>query len=173
MENKYVGFLIIGIAILMAFIVLSFNTAMTEIVNASCSHGSSCPMWGTIDFQTNMSIAIIVFVVLIGAFLVFSKDEKVVERVVEKVVKPQIKADKIKKENYEEVMKDLTEEEKKLLGIVIDEEGTIFQSSIVEKSGFSKVKVSRVLDKLQGKGLIDRRRRGMTNVVILKHRRTE
>lgn len=166
MENRSVGFLMIGIAVLMAFIVFSFNTAMTEIVNASCSHGPSCPMWGTIDFQTNVSIAIIIFVVLTGVFLIFSKNEKIIE----KIVKPQIEVTKVSKENYEDIMKDLTESERQVFEIILDEDGTIFQSALVEKSGFSKVKVSRLLDKLEGKGLIDRRRRGMTNVVILKHK---
>ena len=45
--------------------------------------------------------------------------------------------------------------------------GTIFQSDLVEKSDFSKVKVSRILDKLEGRQLIERKRRGMTNVVVL------
>ena len=52
MKNKHVGYLIVGIAILIGFVVLSFNRAMTDIINESCSHGSTCPMWGTIDFQT-------------------------------------------------------------------------------------------------------------------------
>jgi len=46
--------------------------------------------------------------------------------------------------------------------------GMIFQNALVEKLGMSKVQVTRILDKLEGKGLVERRRRGMTNVVILK-----
>ena len=45
---------------------------------------------------------------------------------------------------------------------------TIFQSDLVEKTEFDKVKVSRILDKLEGRQLIERKRRGMTNVVVLK-----
>lgn len=63
----------------------------------------------------------------------------------------------------------LTREEKKLYELVGQANGAIFQADLVEKSNFSKVKVSRILDKLEGRGLIERRRRGMTNIVILKN----
>jgi uncharacterized membrane protein len=172
MKNRNVGIVIIGIALLIGFIILAFNRAMTDIVNTSCSHGASCPMWGTINFQTNVSIGVMVFVILVGIFLIFfAKDEK--ERIIEtkvetKVIKEQVKPKKITKENYEKIMKDLNADEKIVLEKIIEAEGTIFQSDLVEKSGFTKVKVTRMLDKLEGKGVIERKRRGMTNVVILK-----
>ena len=46
--------------------------------------------------------------------------------------------------------------------------GSVYQSDIMKKTGFSKVKVSRVLDKLEQKGLLERKRRGMTNLVVAK-----
>ena len=58
-------------------------------------------------------------------------------------------------------------EEKKLYELTEEAGGAIFQADLVEKSGFSKVKVSRILDKLEGRGLIERKRRGMTNMVII------
>ncbi len=62
----------------------------------------------------------------------------------------------------------LSEEERKVVGLIAEEEGAMFQNDLVEKSGFSRAKVTRILDKLEGKGLVVRRRRGMTNMVILK-----
>ena len=56
-----------------------------------------------------------------------------------------------------------------ILKKLIESDGTIFQSTFVEELDFSKVKVTRLLDKLEGKGVLERKRRGMTNVVILKH----
>ncbi|HQM95297.1 MAG TPA: MarR family transcriptional regulator [Methanofastidiosum sp.] len=163
MRNRVVGFLIIFVAMLMGFIIYAFNRAMTEIVNASCEHGSSCPMWGTIDFQTNVSIAIMSFVIIIGLYLIFfGKEEK-------RITEEEIRNISIKKENYEEVLKTLTDEEKTVFESIIDSNGTIFQSDLTDKTNFNKVKVTRILDKLEGRGLIERRRRGMTNVVIIKH----
>jgi len=71
MKNRIVGIIIICIAALMGFIIFSFNRALTNIVNTACTHGPSCPMWGTIDFQTNISIGIMIFVVIIGLYLIF------------------------------------------------------------------------------------------------------
>jgi uncharacterized membrane protein len=165
MENRFVGLLVIGIAALMVFIVLSFNLAMTDIVNASCSHGASCPMWGTIAFQTNMSIAIIAVVAVIGIFLTFFGDSEMVTS----RFSGKIEVKEINKEHYEDVLSTLKPNEKQVLEQVIEAKGTVFQSEIVEKTEFSRVKVTRVLDSLEGKGLIERKRRGMTNVVVLKH----
>lgn len=163
MRNRIVGVLIIFVALLMGFIIFSFNRAMTEIVNTSCEHGSSCPMWGTIDFQTNVSIAIMSFVIIIGIYLIFfGKEERTPS-------KEEVKDASIKKEAYEEIMKTLNDEEKIVLENIIDANGTIFQSDLTDKTNFNKVKVTRILDKLEGRGVIERRRRGMTNVVILKH----
>lgn len=167
MKNQIVGILIIIIAALIGFIIFSFNRAMINIVNTSCSHGSSCPMWGTIDFQTNMSIGIMIFVIIIGLYLVFfSKDEKIVTKI--KTFKPQVEPNKITKENYKKIMNTLNSEEKTIFGKIVDSQGSVFQSDLVDEK-FNKVRVTRILDRLEGKGLIERKRRGMTNIVILKH----
>ena len=168
MKNRIVGILVIGIALLIGFIIFSFNQAMTTIVNTSCSHGSECPMWGTIEFQTSLSIAIMVIIIIIGLYLIFfGKEEIRITRF--KTLKQQIEPKKITKENYQKVMGVLNRDEKIILEKVIEAQGTIFQSELVDKTKFPKVRVTRILDKLEGKGLIERKRRGMTNVVILKH----
>ncbi len=167
MRNRIVGFFILGIAALIGFIIFSFNTAMTNIVNTSCSHGTSCPMWGTISFQTNISIVIMAFIVIIGLYMIFfGREEKIVTKI--KTIKPQIEA-KITKGNYQKIMSNLNKDEKIVLKNIIEAEGSIFQSDLVDKTGLNKVKITRVLDKLEGKGLIERKRRGMRNAVILKH----
>ena len=167
MKNRIVGFLIIIIAVLIGFIIFSFNSALATIVNAACSHGPECAMWGTINFQTNVSLGIMAFVVIIGLYLIFfGKEEKIVTRI--KKIKEQIEPKKITKENYHKVMSKLNKDEKLVLENIIESEGTIFQSDLVDKTKFSKVKVTRILDRLEGKNIVERRRRGMTNVVILK-----
>ena len=64
--------------------------------------------------------------------------------------------------------KDLDEEEQKIFDLIKDSEGAIYQSDIVSKTEWSKVKVTRILDKLEHKNIIERRRRGMTNIIMLK-----
>lgn len=167
MKNRIVGILVIGIALLIGFIIFSFNQAMTTIVSTSCSHGSECPMWGTIEFQTSLSIAIMVIIIIIGLYLIFFGKEEI--RITKfKTLKQQIEPKKITKENYQKVMSTLDKDEKIVLEKIINSQGTIFQSDLVDSTKFTKVRITRILDKLEGRGLIERRRRGMTNVIILK-----
>jgi hypothetical protein len=163
MRNRIVGFVVLGIAALIGFIIFTFNRALTDIVNTACEHGPTCPMWGNIRFQTDVGIGIMIFVAIVALYLIFFAREKIEQT----VVKQEIKAKEVKKEHYEEELNKLNKDERKILELVIDSKGTIFQSALVEQSGFTKVKVTRILDALEGRKLIERKRRGMTNVVIL------
>ena len=71
-------------------------------------------------------------------------------------------------EHAKSVAKNLEGEEAQVMSLLLEGEGMMFQNELVEKTGLSKVKITRLLDKLEGKGLVERRRRGMTNVIILK-----
>lgn len=62
----------------------------------------------------------------------------------------------------------LNNDEQKILRILDEKEGSCYQSDIVNATEFSKVKVTRVLDKLEHAGVIERKRRGMTNMVVRK-----
>lgn len=178
MKNKTAGYMILIVVGLLGFITFSFNRALTDIVNTSCSHGASCPMWGSIKFQTNVSIAIIIAVALIGVYLIFSgEDEKLIKEIEQKILPKiskkiktvkEVKPKKITKEQYSEVIKNLEKDEKLIFKNLIESQGSILQSELVKKTSLSKVRITRILDKLEGKSLIERRRRGMTNIVILK-----
>lgn len=158
MKNKNVGMLIIGISVVLATIVFLFNNALTKIVNTSCSHGTTCPMYGTINTQTYVAGALIAAILIIGIAIMLSKEEK---QIVTKTIR-----EKEAKRNID--TSNLNSDEKKLIGLIEYAKGSIFQSELTEKSGFDKVKVTRILDRLEGMHLIERRRRGMTNIVLLK-----
>ncbi len=158
MENKNVGYLILGISVLIVAIIFLFNSAMTEIATSSCTMEKSiCPMYKTINQQTYLSFGIVGLLIIVGLILIFSKQT---ERIIIKKVEG-----KIKKKILD--TSGLKSEEKKILRLV-EENKTIFQADLIEKTGFGKAKISRILDRLEGKGFIERKRRGMTNVVVLK-----
>ena len=73
-----------------------------------------------------------------------------------------------RKKRWKEIAKTLKEDEQKIYEAIIEAGGIIEQSELPEKTGISKASVSRALDLLESKGLIERRRRGMGNVVLLK-----
>ncbi len=163
MDNKNIGYLIIGISVLIGFIIYSFNKALTKMVATSCTHGPECPMWGTINFQTSISLGIMIFVLLLGLYLIFSnKFNNKQKDIISKTSQIQFK-------DSSKILASLDKEEALIYNHILDSKGTIFQSELVDKSKLSKVKVTRLLDKLEGKNIIERKRRGMTNVVILKH----
>ena len=61
----------------------------------------------------------------------------------------------------------LNQNEKKIIEIIKSYPKGALQSDIVLKSGFSKVKIHRILKKLENRELIKRGRFGITNKVIL------
>jgi len=157
MENKHVGWLIVGIAAAMAVIVLIFNNALKDIVGATCSHGTSCEMYDTITTQTWLSLAIIGVVFVLGLVLMFSKPA-------EKIV---VKTRTVKEKKKKLDLSGLEPKEKEVVKILQDENGGIFQKDLMEKLEIGKVGMTRLLDKLESKQIIERKRRGMNNFVIL------
>lgn len=166
MKNKYVGLLIIGMALIFLFIVMSFNNALAAIVDESCTHGTSCPMQTTMFTQKVISYSLIGIIVLVGAMVFFfMKDEKIAQHT---TIIHNAEDKKISEEEKKKRLQDLEDEERQVMNIIINQEGSVYQSEIMKATGLSKVKVTRILDKLEGKSLIERKRRGMTNIVILK-----
>ena len=159
MKNRNVGFIITGFALILGFMAWLYNRALTQIVNENCSHGPTCPMWESVGFQTSINLAVIGAVVLVGVyFIFFVKDEE------NKPITPK----KIEKRDYSKVLKELSDDERHVMTKLIAAQGSLFQSDLVSDV-HTKVKVTRILDRLEGKGLVERKRRGMTNVVLLKH----
>ncbi len=156
MENKNVGLLIIGIAIVIGIIILIFNMALKDIVSQTCVHGPACPMYNTIKTQTGLSLSIAGIILIIGLFIMFLKPK-------EKII---IRKIKDKKEKID--LNGLDKNEKEVIEFLQKENGAVFQGTLMEKLDIGKVKTTRLLDKLEAKQLIERKRRGMNNIVVLK-----
>jgi predicted transcriptional regulator len=163
MKNRNVGYLICGISVLIVAIIILFNQGMTSIVNETCSHGPSCGMYKTINTQTYLSFAIAGIVLIIGLFMIFSKEN---EKIVIKKIKPtaNIEPKKFNKKSLENLDKD----EKEIMNLLLENKGNMLQSDIIQKTNLNKVKMTRILDGLESQGIIERKRRGMTNIVVMK-----
>ena len=155
MKNKNVGYLIVGISIIIVGIIIFFNIGLKNIVGETCDHGPTCAMYDTISMQTWLSVAIAALILVIGLFLIFSKEEK--EIVIKKIKEPKKKLS----------LAGLDSREKEAVKLV-QERGGIFQADLMEKLGIGKVGVTRLLDKLEAKQIIERKRRGMNNFVVMK-----
>ena len=162
MENKNVGYLIMGISVLIILIIFLFKNTLTDFVDSSCTlaHGGDyCPMYDTISQQTYLALGIVGILIVVGLVLIFSKPQ----------IQTIIKTRTIEKKPEKKVINvsDLKNEEKIVFELV-RENKTIFQADLIEKTGFGKAKMTRIIDRLEGKGFVERKRRGMTNVVVLK-----
>lgn len=156
MENKHVGLLIIGIGIIVGILVLIFNLSLKEIAEMSCSHGPECTMYNTMNSQLWISLSVTLIILVIGFVVMFTKPkEKIIVRT---------QREKKKKLNLE----GLDKNEKRVIEIIQEENGAIFQRTLMEKLEIGKVGITRLLDKLESKELIERKRRGMNNIVVLK-----
>jgi uncharacterized membrane protein len=159
MENKNVGWLVIGISAVIIAIIFIFNSALHDIVKSSCGleHSLVCPMNKTISEQTYLALAIVGILVIIGLVLILSKPK---EKIVIKKVR-----EKVAEKEFD--LSGLTKEEKAVFKTVQDTKA-IFQADLIEKLALGKAKVSRILDRLEGKGFVERKRRGMNNIVVIK-----
>lgn len=160
MKPKHLGLSILAISIIIIGILFWFNNNLTEqnllTCNSLCGEGDSCSI-ESCPFNSennNSSIFILIIGLLvafsggIGFYLITLKEEKIIEQKEYDITK-------------------LNNEEKELF-LFIKENKRIYQSKIIEKFNFPKVKVTRILDKLEVNNLIERKRRGMSNIIVLK-----
>ena len=140
----------------MVILVLIFNFSLKSLSEMSCSHGPECTMYGTMNAQLWISLSIILVIVIIGVVIMLTKPK---EKIVVKTIH-----EKKKKLNLE----GLDKKEKEVIEILQKENGAIFQKILMERLEIGKVGITRLLDKLEAKQLIERKRNGMNNIVVLK-----
>lgn len=114
----------------------------------------ACPYKSSVPIE---SVAAFVLTIATGIFGLFLTLTKPTERA------------PIQKAKLNQTIKSLTGEEKKVYDLIVGSDGSVFQTDLIQKTGYSKVKISRILDRLETKGIVERRRRGMTNLIVLKY----
>ncbi len=68
----------------------------------------------------------------------------------------------------EELLKYLDEGERRLYGLLVDSNGSLLQKNLVGLDGMSRATVSRLVDRLEKKGIVEKIRHGSTNMIVLK-----
>jgi uncharacterized membrane protein len=151
MKNKQLGVFVAVLGIILLILLASLIPVIKEADSSSCgcSEGGSCEYADRMPSQFYIGFGVIIILFYLSFSLITKDSSK----------KKQVK-----------IPDNLSPEEKQVIDELVKQEGMIFQSELVEKLGISKVKVTRILDKLEGRHIIERRRRGMTNAVILKDR---
>ncbi len=154
LAQKRLGLVLMGLSLALFGVVFSFtNYAITanNLLHANCPLPPDvCPLHRLLPTESVLGFILDGIIGVMGAYLFFAKEKPAPN-----------------KERIEKLTGTLDGGEKNILRIVT-ESGAVFQSELVEKAGLNKVKVTRILDKLEAKGIIERKRRGMTNIVVLK-----
>ena len=162
-ENKTMIGVIAIVLALFAVTVFFYNQTLNNLAATSCTDMNSCPHEKIVETQNIIIAALLIVIVLMAGWLVYSAYSKKEEKM--GVAEPAAK----EKHNPRKVdASSLDDEERKILAFLQMRRGSVFQSEIQTRTGFSKVKVSRLLDKMEQKSIIERKRRGMANLVVLR-----
>ncbi|MBS3113769.1 hypothetical protein J4448_01585 [Candidatus Woesearchaeota archaeon] len=159
--SKTIGYLLIGFSAILILILAFVKADVDEQAAFLCEkfHESNLDMQQCPAHKSNISWLItlafgISFLILgVSLYLLFMHKSFKEES---------------KKEFKQADLSKLNEEEKRVYIIIKEKEGSAYQSDLMKETGFSKVKVTRILDKLETKDILERKRRGMTNIIVLK-----
>lgn len=157
-NTRYVGAILIILSIALSLIMYNFLSTMLGMIDSgqvsgSCSAYETCPHIAVLN-QAYVGYGLSAIIFAIGVFLIVygGKPEK----------------PEGGKTNWDKVLKTLAGDEKLVYQKIADAGGVMFQSELVEQSGFPKAKVSRILDRLEAGRMVERKRRGMANAIVLK-----
>ncbi len=160
MKLQKIGIVLVVISIVVLILLIFLKIQTDNQILTACE--LSCNELGNhLDFcphnqNNNLSWTLILmsfFVAFIGGTGVYLSLPKKTVRVIEE-------------KEYD--ISSLSDEEKKVFLFIKAHKGGVYQSHIVKEFNLSKVQTTCLLDKLEGSGLVERKRRGMTNIVILK-----
>ncbi len=154
-NEKRIGFALMGFSILLFVLLVGIKLDTDKQAAYLCDNFHAvqdqfgvCPAH-TSNIAWLLLIAFVVDVVifLAGFYFAFILKQQPING--EKLIQA--------KENFNS--SELNSEEKTVYAILLNKGGSVFQGDLIRESGFSKVKVSRILDRLEAAGAIERKRR--------------
>lgn len=152
---REIGAVLLLLSLGLAYLLVSFVNTLAELSTESCTCGDTCDMVH-FEIPTSFYLGAAGIVVLLLISLIF-------------VVKGgTVFTQQASLDQWKKTLASLKGDEKRIYQELVDGGGAVFQSELAEKTGLSKVKVTRILDGLEARKLAERKRRGMTNVVVLK-----
>ena len=184
METKKLGFLIIGMSIMLGFIIFSYMGQLNaQGKQQNCNPTEKCQQINSLFGLSHIAVGFLAFVFALGFYLLFfNKGEN---EILEKyginndishnaISNNQNNAPLINSENnlknsndkFSLLLRPLDDNEQKVLIAVKEQEG-ITQSTLKYRANLSKAKVSMILTDFEKKGLIARKAKGKTYQVFL------
>jgi len=170
------------VAVLLLLFIASvffYNRTLNDLAAGTCTEDASvCPHAKIVETQNLVIAALIIVIAVMAGWLLynayFAKNVAQADAA-QKMQAGAEAGDSTVQETKSSPAKkrkisasELDSEEARVVSIINEGNGSVYQSDIMKKTGFSKVKVSRLLDRLEQKGLTERKRRGMTNLVVAR-----
>ena len=150
-NNKRLGIILIILSLVIGGVFVYYISSLTQkSEELKCFNNQECLAIERGLSVSHIAIGVFLFVLALGFYLLLFNKERIIEQ-----------------KDYD--VSKLNSEEKKVFSFIKkNKEKGIYQSNIVENFNFPKSKVSRILDRLEFNSLIERKRRGMTNIIVLK-----
>jgi uncharacterized membrane protein len=167
--DKRIGVVLVIIAIIIGAVALIDRMNTERLISEYANQTGSCYIGGTcLHEQTNTTFIMLSIaaaaIFIVGALIIVLgwRRKPVAER------SPKVTEKAANGEEVKAPAPKLEGDHKRIYDILIELGGSVLQGELVEKSGINKVTTSRILDKLEMRGLVERRRHGMSNIVVLK-----
>lgn len=159
---KRFGTIIAIVLLAVSIVLLLTNLFSTQPIQVVLETGQQVTTTNSDFFTLTKVLILVITSFFIGAtttYLYYDGDKSIVQK---KSNDPH--------KGYDSILSLLKSDEKKVVSMLISNKGEILQNKLVLELGISKVKVTRILSRLERKELIIRKRQGMTNKVILAKR---
>ncbi|MBI4095960.1 MAG: hypothetical protein HY438_03810 [DPANN group archaeon] len=163
MQNRKLGALLIGFGTVVgALSLFSIFDLGRQSIAYGCNPSMACQGVASSLGVSHVIVGLISALISLGAYLMFfSRSEEIVLQKLEET-----KEIKLGEEKFSVLLSALTEDEKKIVGLIKSEPG-ISQHMVTLKTGFSKAKVSGLMQNLEKRNLVKREDSGKTLSVYL------
>ena len=155
---------IAAVLLLLSIFIIGFRLLHKEPLGFIIQNGNVIPIENTNYFTINDILIVIIFSWIGGMaalYLLLSKTEASL---------PQQKAQEgSAKDKYGYISNLLKPDEKNIFNIILHKNGEILQKDLVNEAQMSIVRVSRILDRLEKKNLVEKKRYGATNKIVVKN----
>ena len=176
MNNKKIGWILIGISLFFIISIIIFKIQVENLVDTlMIESGGSCIKGGVClheqnDISVYIGVAVVFVTLALGFYLIFfEKSQQVLAQTQKDIVQTLEKSKKKQDENekFEFLLKALNDDEKKIMRAVKEQDG-IEQATLRIRTDLSKTKLSVLLTELEKKKLIKKVPHGKKNRIHLK-----
>ena len=167
METKKLGFLIVGMSIVLGFIMFSYmNQLALQGQQLRCNPTQECKQINSLFGLSHITVGFLSFIFALGFYLLFF--DRSAQEVLQEDGAAQKNEEKarIKSSKFDLLLRPLDDNEKRVL-IAIKEQNGITQATLRYRANLSKAKISQVLTDFEKKNLISRKAKGKTYQVFL------